>query len=37
MNTKQFEDDRSAFVTAYSMVALSGGIMGLFLGWIIWG
>jgi hypothetical protein len=31
------ESDKSAFVIAYAIVAISGGIMGLFIGWIIWG
>lgn len=28
--------DRSAFIIAYMACALSGALMGLFLGWIIW-
>lgn len=31
------DENKSAFVIAYSAVALSGCLMGLFLGWIIWG
>ncbi len=30
-------EDKSAFAIAYMAVAISGGIMGLLLGWIIWG
>jgi len=29
--------DKSAFVIAYFAVAISGMIMGLFIGWMIWG
>ncbi len=29
--------DTSAFVVAYMACALSGGVMGLFVGWMIWG
>jgi hypothetical protein len=35
------ESDKSAFVIAYALVAISGGSMGIligiFIGWIIWG
>ena len=34
---EEFMEDKSGFVIVYMAVAISGGIMGLFLGWIIWG
>jgi len=30
------DDNKSAFVIAYMIVALSAAAMGLFVGWLIW-
>lgn len=30
-------DDRAVYAAAYLLCALSGGVMGLLLGWIVWG
>lgn len=31
------ENDRSLFVIAYGVVAMSGLVVGILFGWIIWG
>ncbi len=31
------EDNRSAYVIAYMLTSFSGFLVGLLLGWLIWG
>lgn len=31
------DDNRSAFVIAYMFVGMSGALVGLLAGWLIWG
>ena len=31
------EDNKSAYVVAYSIMTFSGFIMGFLVGWIVWG
>ncbi len=37
MNSNSDDGFGSAFVIAYLAVALSGAIVGIFVGWLIWG
>ncbi len=31
------DDTKSAFVIAYAMTAISGMLVGIVIGWLVWG